>query len=78
MSKLLLFEKLHNTRDLGGMKTADGRTVQAGRLFRSGHLSDLTAADADVLSELIDTRSDSDFPCFFICQHAACICLMHW
>ena len=58
MSKLLLFEKLHNTRDLGGMKTADGRTVQAGRLFRSGHLSDLTAADADVLSELIDCAVD--------------------
>ena len=30
-----------NLRDLGGLPTADGRTVRTGRLFRSGHLCDL-------------------------------------
>lgn len=33
-----------NFRDLGGYASADGRRVHWGRLFRSGHLSTLTAA----------------------------------
>ena len=31
MSRLLEFEKLHNIRDLGGMKTSDGRYIAAWR-----------------------------------------------
>lgn len=34
-----------NFRDLGGYATADGRRVRWGRLFRSGHLARLDAAD---------------------------------
>lgn len=33
-----------NFRDLGGYATHDGRRVQWGRLFRSGHMANLTAA----------------------------------
>ena len=58
VSKLLEFEKLHNTRDLGGMKTMDGRVIKEGRLFRSGHLSDLALGDKAVLSGLIDRAVD--------------------
>ncbi len=64
MSKLLSFQKLHNTRDLGGMKTTDGYTITPGELFRSGHLSDLTPEDIEDLSSMagtiIDFRSDNE------------------
>lgn len=41
-----------NFRDMGGYATADGRRVRWGRLFRSGHLSHLTAADRDSVAGL--------------------------
>jgi protein-tyrosine phosphatase len=39
------FERLHNFRDLGGHRTADGRTVAPRRLYRSDALSKLRGAD---------------------------------
>jgi protein-tyrosine phosphatase len=36
-----------NMRDLGGLPTADGRTVRRGRLFRSDNLGRLEAADKE-------------------------------
>ena len=39
------FEGLPNTRDLGGLPTADGRRVRRGHLLRSGTLYFATAAD---------------------------------
>ncbi len=41
----------HNFRDLGGYRSADGRTVRWGRLFRSGKLSGLTASDVVRLAD---------------------------
>jgi protein-tyrosine phosphatase len=41
-----------NARDLGGYRTADGRTVRAGVALRSDALHRLTDADLDVLVEL--------------------------
>lgn len=54
-----------NFRDLGGYPTADGRHVRWGRIYRSGELSRLTAADYGVLSKLgiaavCDFRRDSE------------------
>ena len=59
-----------NLRDLGGLATIDGQQVRAGRLFRSGHLSELDGAEAAILGGLglrtiIDLRRPSevaDFP----------------
>src|SRR4029450_4291715 len=54
-----------NFRDLGGWETTDGRRVALGHLFRSGELSNLIAADLDVLRRLrlgciVDLRSQKE------------------
>jgi protein-tyrosine phosphatase len=41
-----------NFRDLGGHRTADGRTVRRGAVFRSAHLGGLTDADRRQLSRI--------------------------
>jgi protein-tyrosine phosphatase len=41
-----------NFRDLGGYRTADGRVVRRGVVFRSAHLGNLTAEDRASLSKL--------------------------
>ncbi|MEU3186630.1 tyrosine-protein phosphatase [Streptomyces sp. NPDC006923] len=43
---------VRNFRDVGGLPTTDGRQVRHGRLFRSGHLANATAADSAFLSSL--------------------------
>jgi protein-tyrosine phosphatase len=43
--RVVPLEGQSNFRDLGGYETADGRHVKWGRIFRSGQLSELTAAD---------------------------------
>ncbi len=58
MSRRIEFEKLRNTRDLGGMATADGRKIRPGKLIRSGHLVDASEKDLARLAELIDTTVD--------------------
>ena len=56
-------EKVTNTRDLGGIKSAFG-TVKFNRLLRSGHLSVATAADCEKLRRchnlrrIVDLRTD--------------------
>ena len=58
MSTLIKFEKLTNARDLGGMKTADGRQIKHGRLIRSEQLVGLTPSDKAKLEGLLDTVVD--------------------
>ncbi len=41
-----------NFRDLGGYRTADGRTVRRGSVFRSAHLGTLTDADRRSIGRL--------------------------
>ena len=41
-----------NLRDLGGLTTVDGRSVRSGLLFRSGHLTDLKAANRTIVDGL--------------------------
>lgn len=56
------FERLDNTRELGGIPAAGGKVIKHGRLYRSGKLARATAADLEVieklgLTKIIDFRS---------------------
>ncbi len=46
------FEKLLNTRDLGGLPAADGKTVRPGMLIRSGQLGVGSDKDIRLLEEM--------------------------
>lgn len=55
----------YNFRDLGGIKTKDGRYTQWGKLFRSDELKKLTDADLAYLSSIplntiVDFRTDKE------------------
>ena len=47
------FERLKNTRDLGGLRMKDGRTIRPGMLIRSSHLSIAPERDLAVLRETV-------------------------
>jgi protein-tyrosine phosphatase len=54
-----------NFRDIGGYRTADGRTIKSHVVYRSGELSGLTVSDRHVLSSLriryeIDLRTGKE------------------
>lgn len=64
-ARMLDFEGIHNFRDLGGYTTGDGRSVQWGKLYRSGHLASASSHDLRQLQRLqvhtlIDFRSAAE------------------
>ncbi|MFD9031858.1 tyrosine-protein phosphatase [Streptomyces sp. NPDC059567] len=52
MRRHIAFENLHNFRDLGGYRTADGGTVRWDVLYRSDSLAKLRGPDLDRFQEL--------------------------
>lgn len=63
--RLLPLEGGQNFRDLGGYRTADGRIVKWGTIFRSGSMTKLTEADFRYLAgkglkTVVDLRSTSE------------------
>ena len=58
--RLLPMEGAYNVRDAGGYKTADGKTVKWGKVFRSGDLNQLTNTDKAYL-ENIGIKTIVDF-----------------
>lgn len=52
---------LPNTRDLGGMPTADGRAIAANRLIRSSDLHKATSSDIEVLGTQVGVQRVVDF-----------------
>ncbi|MBQ9827511.1 MAG: tyrosine-protein phosphatase [Lachnospiraceae bacterium] len=57
MSRYIEFEGLNNTRDLGGMKTRDGR-IRSGKLLRSGCLVKATEKDKSDLAGITELVLD--------------------
>ncbi len=57
-SRLIEFDNLKNTRDLGGMVASGGRTIKSGKLIRSGQLVGLSERDKAKLSSLVGTVVD--------------------
>ncbi|MBQ9912094.1 MAG: tyrosine-protein phosphatase [Firmicutes bacterium] len=57
-SRLLAFEKLNNTRDLGGIKGLGGRRIKNGRLIRSGQLYFASEEDLKALGSVVGTVVD--------------------
>ena len=63
--RLLPMDGAHNTRELGGYKTTDGKSVKWGMLYRSDKLSDISDTDQVYLQNLgikkiIDFRSKEE------------------
>ncbi|MEM6633432.1 MAG: tyrosine-protein phosphatase [Bacteroidota bacterium] len=61
----IVLNKALNFRDLGGIKTQEGKRVKWGLFFRSGKLDGLNAADQNFLKQLgishvVDFRSDGE------------------
>lgn len=64
-SRKIDFEGLNNTRDLGGMLTADGKKIREGLLYRSGALyraseKDLNKLTGFNLCRVYDLREEDD------------------
>ena len=63
--RLLPMDGAYNTRELGGYKTVNGKSVKWGRLYRSDKLSDLSLADTKYIQALgieriVDFRSEDE------------------
>ena len=57
-SRKIEFEKLLNTRDLGGMNAAGGKKILPGKLIRSGHLGFAAPEDLERLAGIIELSVD--------------------
>lgn len=66
MDRWVELDGVVNMRDVGGLTTTDGRTIQSRRLIRSDNLQDLTDSDVrhlvDVLgvTDVVDLRSENE------------------
>ena len=51
---------IRNMRDLGGLRTADGRKIKPQMLIRSAHLAQAEEQDTEHISEVIDLRTPAE------------------
>ncbi|MEM7023401.1 MAG: tyrosine-protein phosphatase [Pseudomonadota bacterium] len=63
--RAVVLEGVANTRDLGGLRTEDGRTVRTGQLLRSGELDEMgaegmTRLDGMDVSAIVDLRTTTE------------------
>lgn len=63
MDRHVTFERLHNFRDLGGYRTADGDQVVTGTVYRADSLGKLSGADGEKFLRLgVQTVIDLRYP----------------
>ena len=48
---------IHNKRDLGGLKTTDGKTIRPGMIIRSAQLAQAEEGDLAGIATIIDLRT---------------------
>ncbi|RKS85857.1 protein tyrosine/serine phosphatase [Orbus hercynius] len=60
-SHIMTIEHGINFRDLGGIKTQDGRTIRSGLLFRSGDFSDITKDEIQILHKKLNLQNVLDY-----------------
>ena len=61
--RMIRTDALHNVRDLGGWKTADGKTLKYGLLFRGGQMNRQeppSAADLVLMTKQLGIKADVD------------------
>ena len=59
-------KKLINVRDIGGLRTVDGKKIVKGRLFRGGRIADIPEKSVDILKKLgiktvLDFRTTAEY-----------------
>jgi protein-tyrosine phosphatase len=64
-SRHIDFDRIVNFRDIGGLKTRDGKTVKWGRIYRSDNLSELKSKEFDEFEKMhiktvYDLRTDHE------------------
>ena len=61
--RMIRTDALHNVRDMGGWKTADGKTLRYGLLFRGGQMNRQdppSAMDIDLMTRQLGIKADVD------------------
>lgn len=66
--RVIVFEGVDNVRDLGGMRTNDGRMVKSGLIYRGGALHGATEADCRKLSQDMGIGCVVDVRCLWECE----------
>lgn len=65
MERRIEFEKMMNCREMGGIRTEDGRAIKKGLLIRGGTLFGASESDLDFfrknVSMIIDFRTDQEY-----------------
>ena len=50
-----------NFRDIGGIENHEGKTIQLGQIFRSGHLCELASSEKTILIAVINNQNQKRY-----------------